>query len=379
MKKTFIASSNIVSPLGFTTDDNFRAVLAGKSGLKNHNLGFSDHDFCVSILPTASLENQFQKLCFNDEVYTKLEKMSIVSIADAIRKTDLILTSSDTLLIYCTTKGNINLLAQQTDLNPVPDGVELHHLAHKIADFFGLQNAPVVVSNACISSLQGLLIARRFIESGTYKNVIVSGGDLVTQFTLSGFKSFNALSNSICKPFDLNRKGINIGEAVATVILTKDSEFSVEKIEVISGYTTNDANHISAPSRTGEGLYQAIQKTLSHTENKVDFVSAHGTGTIYNDEMESHAFHRTGLSETAMNSLKGHFGHTLGASGLLESIIAMRSVQQGELIPSVGYESCGTPFELALIQKRGQKNMTQFLKTSSGFGGCNAAVLFSKL
>ena len=95
--------------------------------------------------------------------------------------------------------------------------------------------------------------------------------------------------------------------------------------------------------------------------------------------MESHAFHRSGLSETPMNSLKGYFGHTLGASGLLESIIAMRSVQLGELIPSVGYETCGTPFELSLIQERDKKSMKQFLKTSSGFGGCNAAVLFSKL
>ena len=379
MKKAFIASSNIVSPLGYTTDDNFNAVLAGKSGLKNHDLGFADHNFCVSIIPTESLENQFQRLCFNDEEYTKLEKMSIISIADAIKKTNLILTNPDTLLIFCTTKGNIDLLAQNSEQNPVPEGVELHKLAHKIANFFGLQNTPLVVSNACISSLQGLLIARRFIESGVYKNVIVTGGDLVTKFTLSGFKSFNALSHSICKPFDLNRKGINIGEAVATVILTNDVEFSEEKVEVISGYTTNDANHISAPSRTGEGLFQAIKKTLTHTENKVDFVSAHGTGTIYNDEMESHAFHRSGLSETPMNSLKGHFGHTLGASGLLESIIAMRSVQHGELIPSVGYEACGTPFELSLIQKREQKNMTKFLKTSSGFGGCNAAVLFSKL
>jgi 3-oxoacyl-[acyl-carrier-protein] synthase I len=375
MKNVYIASSNIVSPLGFTTDDNFQAVLAGKSGLKNHSLGFTDHDFYTAIIPQKTLAEKFGKLCFDQYDYTKLEKMSIVSIADAIQKSGISLTQKDTLFIYCTTKGNIDLLRD----DETTEGVSLHHLSRKIADFFGLINEPLIVSNACISSLQGLLVAQRFIQAGRYNHVIITGGDVVTKFTLSGFKSFNAMSEIACKPFDVNRKGINIGEATATVVLTNDKKFSGEKTSVIAGHVTNDANHISAPSRTGEGLFQAIQKTLTYTKSEIDFVSTHGTGTLYNDDMESNAFHRTNLSKTPMNSLKGYFGHTLGASGLLESIIAMRAAQANELIPSAGFEACGTPFELALIKHRESKEIKHFLKTSSGFGGCNAAVLFAKL
>jgi 3-oxoacyl-[acyl-carrier-protein] synthase I len=375
MKNIYVASSNIVSPLGFTTDDNFQAVLAGESGLKNHSLGFADHDFYTSIIPKETLEEKFGRLCFDQHNYTKLEKMSIVSVADAIQKSGISLTQKDTLFIYCTTKGNIELLED----NHNPEEVSLHHLSRKIAHFFGLFNEPLVVSNACISSLQGLLVGQRFIQSGRYNHVIITGGDMVTKFTLSGFKSFNAMSDIACKPFDANRKGINIGEATATVVLTNNKNQSGEKTAVIAGHITNDANHISAPSRTGEGLFQAIQKTLTHTKSNIDFVSTHGTGTLYNDDMESNAFHRANLSKTPMNSLKGYFGHTLGASGLLESIIALRAAQANVLIPSAGYEACGTPFELALIKQRERKEINHFLKTSSGFGGCNAAVLFAKL
>jgi 3-oxoacyl-[acyl-carrier-protein] synthase I len=375
MKNVYVASSNIVSPLGFTTDDNFQAVLAGKSGLKNHNLGFSEHDFYTSIVPEETLTEKFGKLCFDQNGFTKLEKMSIISIADAIQKSGISLTQKDTLFIYCTTKGNIDLLKD----NDTPEGVSLYHLSRKIANFFGLPNEPLIVSNACISSLQGLLVAQRFIQAGRYNHVIVTGGEIVTKFTLSGFKSFNAMSDTACKPFDLNRKGINIGEATATVVLTNDKNFQGENTAVIAGHVSNDANHISAPSRTGEGLFQAIQKTLTYTKSEIDFVSTHGTGTLYNDDMESNAFHRSNLSKTPMNSLKGYFGHTLGASGLLESIIAIRAAQANELIPSAGFEDCGTPFELALIKQRESKEIKHFLKTSSGFGGCNAAVLFAKL
>jgi 3-oxoacyl-[acyl-carrier-protein] synthase-1 len=202
----------------------------------------------------------------------------------------------------------------------------------------------------------------------------------VTEFTVSGFKSFNALSPNPCKPFDARREGINLGEAVATLIVTNKNELKNQSsMLILNGASANDANHISGPSRTGEGLLAAVNMTLKNlTDIEIDTINAHGTATPYNDEMESIAFERAGLSEVPLNSLKGYYGHTLGAAGVLETIISIESAFNNRLIRSAGFETMGVSGKIEVIKEHTQKEIKTVLKTASGFGGCNGAMLLTK-
>lgn len=372
----WISATNIVSPLGLTSNENFLAVRQGRSGLAPHNVEFAPEPLWVSAIDTNWLSEAFEDIA-NPAQYSRLEQMSILSISDALRRSGLSITER-TGFVYCTTKGNIDAL-QSVMASQSATTLPLHELANKVAQFIGMTTTPVVVSNACVSGLQGLIVAHRLLDLDLYDDVIVTGGDMLSKFTLTGFKSFNALSRTVCRPFDADRDGINLGEAAATIILSRNRSTD-QAVTLKGGYVTNDATHLSAPSRTGDGLTQAIQRLHLPLADQigVDFVSAHGTATRYNDDMEAHAFFRTGLSTRPVHSLKGYFGHTLGAAGLLESIIVVKSLEENTLIASKGFTRTGTTYPLPIVTQTVKQPLRCALKTSSGFGGGNAAALFLK-
>ncbi|MCK7560107.1 beta-ketoacyl synthase [Chitinophaga sedimenti] len=324
------------------------------------------------------VDRRGQLASFNGSGYTKFEQLCVLSIQNALSQTSIPVGDQRTAFILSTTKGNIERIADKT---APPSALQLFPAAQKIAAHVGITTQPLVISNACISGLLALIVGQRLIRSGQYDQVIVTGADVFTQFVLSGFQSFLAVSNEPCRPFDAARNGISLGEAAATVILTADERLS-RGIVLGEGASSNDANHISGPSRTGEELAGAVLKAIQLsklTTNDIGFVSAHGTATLYNDEMEAKAFNFAGLQETPVNSLKGYYGHTLGAAGLVEAIIGMQALQQDVVLPTKGYSEHGVPVPLNVSHGEPQtRNMRHFLKTTSGFGGCNAAMVFSK-
>jgi 3-oxoacyl-[acyl-carrier-protein] synthase I len=369
-----------VSPLGFNTEDNFQQIQSQKSGLNFRIFDFSVEPFCVSQINEDAVNQQFKDFSGIEDGYTKLEKMGILSVADALKQSPHNCLGKDSILIFCSTKGNIDLLENIVQNQTFDEGLLLSETANRITEFLGFENEPIIVSNACVSGTQGILVGKRFIDSGMYKNVVVLGVDLVSKFTVSGFNAFNALSSEPCKPFDENRKGVNLGEGAATVILSNQSNENQEQIIVKVGYSSNDATHISAPSRTGQGLLKAIQKISEVADLQgIDFISAHGTATRYNDDMESQALTAAELNSVPIHSLKGYFGHTLGAAGVLESVMGIASLRHNQTIISKGFETLGTVQTLNPIQAIENRTLRSFLKTSSGFGGCNAAILFSKI
>lgn len=221
------------------------------------------------------------------------------------------------------------------------------------------------------------------IQVGVYDDAFVLAGDEVTEFVLSGFSSFQAMSELPCKPYDSERNGVTLGEATAAVYLTSDKDkITSNDIKICGDGAINDANHISGPSRTGEGLFRSIESALTEANIKaeeIDYISAHGTATLYNDEMEAIAFNRLHLQNVPVNSLKGFYGHTLGASGLLETVIAIESAKRNQLIVSKGFQNDGTTQSIAVIKDNKTAEINCFLKTASGFGGCNTAVIFEKI
>lgn len=376
MREIFVSSNNIVSPLGLTTAENFEQLKQNITGIKlHHDKVMSDQTFQAALFAN---ENFFSDQSKNN--YTKFEELLMASIAGALANSGICAADKKTVLIISSTKGNVSLLETEAPSDALNKRISLNTSAQLVADHFQFVNKPVVISNACISGLLAMLTGMRLIQSGLYEHAIVAGADVISKFVLSGFQSFQAVSLLPCKPFDAARDGINLGEGAATVILTSNKNYSLG-VKAAGGSVSNDANHISGPSRTGEELYIAIQKALHAAAieaNDIGFISAHGTATIFNDEMEANAISLAGMQKIPVNSLKGYYGHTLGAAGLIESIISMESLKENLVIPTRGFENIGVSQPVNVCSTIYKSSAQHFLKTASGFGGCNAAMVFSK-
>jgi 3-oxoacyl-[acyl-carrier-protein] synthase I len=371
----YATSSNIISSLGMDTGTHWQAVCAGRTGIRRYeDKGLSNTPFIASKLDPAQWQT-IQEQTQGEQPLTPFEQMISCSAATALNKPEHNLDPDKTVLILSTTKGNIELLGRVPD-----ERLLLHTSAKVVAKQLGINTRPIVISHACASGVIALEYGSRLLQAGRYQHAIVVGADRFSRFILSGFQSFQAISDEPCRPFDAARKGITLGEAAATVIL------SVNKTEntlgqLLSGAASNDANHISGPSRTGEELAGAITRALALagiSPRQIDMISAHGTATVFNDEMEARAFDIAGLIHSPVHSFKGYVGHTLGAAGVLESAMVLESLRHQALIPSAGYENPGVPKAINVTRTMHRARIDYALKTASGFGGCNAAIVWKK-
>ncbi|MEP0263963.1 beta-ketoacyl synthase N-terminal-like domain-containing protein [Dokdonia sp.] len=380
MSNVYLSHNNIISSLGFdskTVVDNIYNKVSGLQLIDDKDL--LGEPICSSIINTEILNKEFSNLGIEHD-FTRLEKMMILSLKNIIAPSRIPLTKRVGIIIS-TTKGNIDALDEHSSFTK--ERAYLSELGKTIKSFFGFENEPVIISNACVSGVLAIAVAKRYINQGMYDDIFIVSGDIVTKFILSGFNSFQALSNRPCRPYSKNRSGINIGEVAASVLVTNSKTDLVdEAVNMLGEGSCNDANHISGPSRTGEGLVRSVNSALKEANiphTSIDYISAHGTATPFNDEMEAIAFNRLGLQEVPVNSLKGYLGHTLGASGLLETIVGMHSLKDNTLYASLGFESLGVSKPINIITNTAQKEMNIFLKTASGFGGCNTAAIFKKV
>ena len=375
----FNIGDNIVSPLGWTTAENWSAAVAEHSGLRSYNGTFGlPEPFFASLVDEEKLNERFSKLPYNqEERYTKVEKLAILSATDAVQNAAIDPSAPDVIFVFSTTKGNVELLEDLRGYEP--ERPYLWRSAQLIARHFGNPNEPVVVSNACISGCAAQVAAARLLLRHGYRYAVVIGADVLSKFIISGFQSFKALSPEHCRPFDADRTGLNLGEAAATIVYARDyADIPAGSpcVTLAAGAICNDANHISGPSRTAEGLFAAVSQVLDGFDvNDVAFVNAHGTATRYNDDMESVAMDRAQLTGIPVNSLKGYFGHTLGAAGILEVILSTQELLHHRVLRTAGCENPGTAAAVKVTMEQQSTDKTAFLKMISGFGGGNAALL----
>jgi len=360
----YIGAEQIISSLGNSASENFNNALKGISGVKKHidcNL--------YAKKPLGLLQN-FELI----PGFSKVESMCIKSGLESLSLINNSNLADKWLIIISTTKGDIDKL-KGGDV----DGAKPTFLAKRIAKKLPIASEIMVVSNACISGLAATINAHDLVKTGAYDHVLVIGVDVVSEFTTLGFESFYALSDSPLAPFDKHRKGLSLGEAVSSVVISATKElFLSTPIKLCGGVTTNDANHISGPSRTAEGLVRAINLVLQRSKveaSAIDFISAHGTGTLFNDDMESIAFTKSKLDKVPTNSMKGYFGHTLGAAGVLELSMSIQSIRNNKLVKTLGCTTPGTVNKINILLKNKDIPVNTVLKTASGFGGCNAAII----
>ena len=389
MRKVFVAGDNLITSLGFTTEENIAGLSSNRIGLQSiDDRTLSPGPLPLSVINSTILNEKFfsihekRKTKSSVRQFTRLEKLFILSVSDAIQGMEPEFFGDKTVLIISTTKGNIDLLEEKNQSLYDEKRVFLWRMAEVIMDYFGFHNTPVIISNACISGVLAIGTAFRYLNSGMYETACVIGGDILTEFVISGFQSFQALSPESCKPYDFHRKGLSLGEGCGTLILTTDSsKIGNHRIVVEGMSTTNDANHISGPSRTGEELAMAIKHALKEARIQpadLGYISAHGTATPFNDEMESKAFVISGIQDVPVNSFKGYWGHTLGAAGVIESIAAIHSIKKDLIFKSAGFTEPGVTEKINVVAQNLNIRVDHLLKTASGFGGCNAAVIFGK-
>ncbi len=361
-------ADNVVSPLGLDSASNYDSVKSGKSGLKRYD-GIAMSLMDRELVESACLENGIPAARF-----TFFEKMVLLSCIKAVRDSGIDPSSDRVLFVLSTTKGNVSLLGNPAGFPE--ERVLLGVAARQISDWFGNKNSPLVVCNACISGVCAQIEAMRALMSGRYDYAVVTGADEQSPFIISGFKSFKAVSDDFCRPFDSDRRGLNLGECAATVVL-KAADSVQDGWQLVNGAIRNDANHISGPSRTGEGSYLALMEVLRNcTPHDLAFVNVHGTATAYNDEMESIALFRASLTDVPVTGLKGCYGHTMGAAGIMESILSMYAVMDHTVLATRGFAQQGTTYPVAVSPVNRTTDRRQFIKLLSGFGGCNAALLY---
>lgn len=368
-----VVSTNIVSPLGMSSQENWRAVMQGRSALRRlENYKGIPLPFVASVFTPEQVE----KLAV--EGFTRFESLAIRSITEALTHTDLDVHGERTIFILSTTKADVEELGFAAER----DG-DYHRpalSAQRIAEHVGIGGGAIVCCNACISGVSAQILADRLISCGHYDNAVVCGADLVSSFTASGFLSFKSLSNEACRPFDADRQGLNLGEAAATIVFTRADSLREGDWLFERGEMDNDAFHLSTPAPSGEGARKVLEAVMKGRDaSELAFVSAHGTATMFNDQMESVAIEKAGLSSVPLTALKGWFGHTLGASGVLEVILGMMAVSDSVVLPLRGFREIGVSGKVNLSPELRATDKNSFLKMISGFGGCNAAALYRRV
>ena len=370
---TGILSTNILSPLGLDSAQNYSAVKEGRSALRSfRGWGGVPGQHCLGVFPEDMRE------ALSVDGFTWFESLVIRSVKDAATSAGLDLSSERLGFILSTTKGNVENLGMEPaqDDNYSAPG----ECAGKIARHLGIVTPPIVVCNACISGVTAQVFAARLIRAGIYDRVVVCGADTVNAFCLAGFGSFKALSPEPCRPFDIERMGLNIGEGAATMILSGCDADNAGGTgwSLQSYFLNNDAYHISAPSPSGEGVLRAIRGTLTEEKRQsLATVCVHGTATMFNDQMEAMALGDAGLQDVPLTALKPYYGHTMGAAGIIEPVIAMMAAAEGVVLPVPGFEECGVSRPVNVSSAARSTSGHGLLKIISGFGGCNGAAYYS--
>lgn len=398
----------MITPLGAGVGKNFSAILRGESGVTGTtDPRITQSDLTAGIIPEEVYVNVRERLGLRAKSLTRTEILTCGCLKSLIQslpqELQTALGNGRTGIVVATAKGNISAIEGRCGSGPfIPsddDKVLFSSMARCISEFSGVRESDIrIISNACISGVSAIVAARRMLLVGDYDMVIVIGADTQNRFITSGFASFKSLSQELCSPYDESRCGLNLGEAAGAMALTSmpvrwscglDGESGYVTID--GGAVSDDANHISGPSRTGDGLFFSMRNAMKEAGVNaagIDLLQMHGTATAYNDEMESKAACLVGVQDVPVQSLKPYFGHTMGASGVIETIIAAAEIQEGIIAGTKGYEKSGVSVPLNvsasnrlitrnLVMSSPAGKINRCLKTASGFGGTNAAVLLT--
>lgn len=373
MKEACISAAHAVTGLGPDLDSLRRGMMAGESAIRPlTRFGTGRY-----LSGNASWIEGLEPEGGDSRIYPLLDRL--LAGFDPV--------PADAALITASTKGCVDVMEQlQAGLPGDPADIPMARMLRRISGRFGLASPGININAACASSTVAIARAASLIAAGRCEAVLVICVDLVSEFVFSGFSALQALSPTVCRPFDRNRDGLTLGEGGAALLLMSRERAQSEGrpvLGVVAGWgAANDATHITAPARDGCGLIQSVRQALGRAgieQQRIAAISAHGTATPYNDQMELTAF-RTLFGERSvpMHSVKGSIGHTLGAAGGIEVALGLACLKDGRLPPTVGMQEPEEAGEGFLSCSAQQIDGDYLLSTNSGFGGVNAALILRR-
>ena len=373
MREVCICAAHTVTGLGPDLESLWRGAMAGESAIRPLTR-FATGRYLTG---NASWIEGLEYKNGRSGIYPLLEQLfdSFASLP------------ADAALLTASTKGCVDTMERlQEGVPGDPAEIPMAHLLQWISTRLGLTSPGININAACASSTIAVARAASLIAAGRCEAAVVVCMDLVSEFVFSGFSALQALSPAVCRPFDRNRDGLTLGEGGAALLLMSHEQAKREGrpvLGIVAGWgAANDATHITAPARDGCGLIQSVRQALKHAAiapEQIAAISAHGTATVYNDQMELTAF-RTLFGERSipMHSIKGAIGHTLGAAGGIEVALGLKSLEAGQLPPTVGMLEPEEGGEGFLSRSAQTINGNYLLSTNSGFGGVNAALILRR-
>jgi len=396
MGKVFITGIGTISSLGLNVQENLTSLREGRTGIGRARHFHSKYTDSLYFAEINLSDSQLRTYCgeLEDKELTRTTLIAISAFSEAIADAQLTeedLTSFSTAFISSSTVGGMcytdHLYADANMKGNPSDYVKSYEGSdhtRRIVQKFGLKGFTDTINTACSSSANAILLGAKLIKSGRAKRVIVGGADCLAKYTVNGFNSLMILSENPCKPFDAQRDGLTLGEAAAYLVLeSEDAALNKKKYAEVSGYgNSNDAFHPSATSDQAIGPVTAMRKALERarlSSEQIDYINAHGTGTPNNDSTESFAFAQVFQSVPPFNSTKSYTGHTLAASGAIESIFSIFSLVYGELYPSLNCQNPMAEFDFKPIdQFKTKQEIHHVMSNSFGFGGNCTSIILSK-
>ena len=393
-RKTIVVTGiGVVSPYGIGVDCLQAGMFSGKCCLAPTNdfyPGFVGSTAQVSGLPPLQNEFGFR--------YSRSDRLAMVAARDAVGNLDY---ESNALrgsgVFMASTVAGLSEIDPEIAENPsawYPRGGLARaasyppaRVADAVGEYLGVRGPRCAISAACASSAMAIALAANMLLDGAAPMMLAGGSDALCPFTLSGFNSLQALDPDPCRPFDRNRKGLNLGEGAAVFVLEtleRAEARNAHVLAVLRGWAmTNDAFHSTAPQTEGNGLADCMRLAMEMAEvsgDNIGYVNAHGTGTPLNDVAETSAYEtafRERKRPIPVSSTKSYFGHCLGAAGALEAVIAIIAVRCGALLPTL---RLADPIESPSVDWLRGKVLRQevplAMSVSAGFGGSNAALIF---
>lgn len=392
-----ITGMGIISAIGNNVAENYQSLINGKKGISKISKIDTIHkdDIMVGEIASTNLELEQQLGLTPDNNYSRTALLGAIAAKEAIQDARISdINAYTTGLVSATSVGGMDMTEtyyyDYLKNKSTQKYIEGHHAGdstQKIAEQLGIKKSLVTtISTACSSAANAIMFGARLIKSGKLDRVIVGGSDCLSKFTINGFKTLMILSDTYNTPFDENRKGLNLGEAAAFLVLESDKVIAAEKKEVlgyVKGYgNANDAYHQTASSENGDGATLAMQKALkvaAYTANDIDYINAHGTATGNNDLSEGRAILRVfGKEIPDFSSTKAYTGHTLAAAGAIEAVYAVLALQHNIIYPNLNFKTQMKEFDIIPQLELKEKELHTVLSNSLGFGGNCSTVIFSK-
>lgn len=395
-KGVAITGMGVISSIGNNVDENYQALINSKPGISRITKIKTRHENNIYVGEVAYSNNELiSKLGLNTtNVYSRTALLGIMAAKEALQNANIVdIDAHRTGVISATSVGGMDKTEEHyydfLEKDEYLPYIEKHHCGSStqdIADYLGIKDYITTISTACSSGANAIMLGARLIKAGILDRVIVGGTDSLSKFTINGFNVLMILSDEHCAPFDKDRKGLNLGEGAAYLVLESDEVVKKENKEVlarVTGYgNANDAFHQTASSDNGEGAFLAMQtamKIASVSTSEINYINAHGTATPNNDLSESRALIRVfGGEVPKFSSTKAFTGHTLAAAGAIEAVFSVLAIIKGEVFPNLNFSSPIEEENLVPVTNLEQEEINHVLSNSFGFGGNCTSLIFSK-